>query len=133
MEKNGVDVVLPYPLIHLPDIREHHTRYVKEEDWEAALAALQEIHPEYADRYEEIFSQPYFYNYNLILAKERVFADYCAWLFPVLFRTEELSKPKGKERRDRYLAYMSESLFTFYFLYHQNDLNIRHTGRRMFV
>lgn len=133
MEKNGVDVVLPYPLIHLPDIREHHTRYVKEEDWEAALAALQEIHPEYADRYEEIFSQPYFYNYNLILAKERVFADYCAWLFPVLFRTEELSKPKGKERRDRYLAYMSESLFTFYFLHHQNDLNIRHTGRRMFV
>lgn len=133
IKKNAVDVILPYPLIHLPDIREHHTRYVKEEDWEAMLVALREIHPEYAARYEEIFSKQYFYNYNLILAKKKVFADYCAWLFPILARTEELSKPKGRDRQDRYLAYMSESLFTFYFLYHQNDLNICHTGRRMFT
>lgn len=130
---NGVDAVLPYPLMHAPDIREHHTRYVQERDWELMLDALQEIHPQYARRYEEIFSQPYFYNYNLIIARKPVFADYCAWLFPVLFRAEEFSISKGRKHGDRYLAYMSESLFTLYFLYHQNDLNICHAGRRMFT
>jgi len=133
LKENDIDAVLQFPMLHAPDIREHHTRYVSEEDWESMLAALQEIHPEYALRYKEIFSKPYFYNYNLILAKKQVFADYCAWLFPVLFRTEQLSQLRGGARRKRYLAYMSESLFTLYFLYHQNDLNICHTGRRMFT
>jgi len=133
LKANDVDVVLQFPMLHAPDIREHHTRYVKEKDWKTMLSALEEIHPEYAVRYEEFFSQPYFYNYNLIIAKKQIFAQYCEWLFPVLFRTEMLSDPKGTERGDRYLAYMSESLLTFYFLYHQEDLKIYHTGRRMFI
>ena len=87
------------------------------------------IHPAYAKRFDEIFSQPYFYNYNILLAKKRVFADYCAWLFPVLDRAEELSEPAGACRSDRYTGYMSESLTTLYFLYHETDLNIAHTGR----
>lgn len=133
LKKNHVDVVLQFPMMHAPDIREHHTRYVEEKDWELMLSALREIHPDYAAKYEEIFSGPYFYNYNLIIARKQVFADYCEWLFPVLFRTEELSISEGRKHGDRYLAYMSESLFTLYFLYHQKDLKIYHAARRLFV
>lgn len=133
LKAGDVDAVLQYPLLHLPDIREHHTRYVREEDWEAMLEAMRRLYPEYAARYEEIFSLPYFYNYNLIIAKKEVFAQYCEWLFSILFLTEQLSTPKGWERADRYTAYMSESLMTFYFLYHEKDLKIYHTGRRLYT
>ena len=133
LKKNDADAVLQFPMLHEPDIKEHHRRYVDEKDWEIMLSVLQEIHPEYAVKYEDIFSKPYFYNYNLIIAKKQVFADYCTWLFPVLFRTEERSRLEGGGQKRRYLAYMSESLFTFYFLYNQKNLKIYHAGRRLFI
>ncbi len=132
MAEHDVDAVLPYPMIHLPDMREHHTRYMKEGDWEAMLAALEELYPEYASAYPELCKSIYFYNYNLILAKKKVFADYCAWVFPLLRRVEELSVPKGWERGDRYTAYMSESLLTLYFLYHR-ERKVYHTGRILYT
>ena len=130
--KNQVDVVLPFPMIHLPNIKEHHNRYMSEEEWQIMLQALKELYPDYAKEYENIFSGIYFYNYNLILARQKVFSDYCAWIFPLLFRTEELCVPHGVKRTGRYLAYMSESLLTLYFLYH-SELKIYHTGRLLFT
>lgn len=131
LKKNEVDVILPYPTMHEPDIKEHHKRYVKEEDWQAMLQALREVEPEYADAYERIFAGEFFYNYNMVIAKKGVLEDYCRWMFSILKRTEELSNPRGWERGDRYTAYMGESLTTLYFLFHAEDLNIVHTGRYM--
>ena len=132
MLENDVDVVLPFPMIHLPDICEHHTRYIREEEWQIMLQALKELYPDYADAYESIFSGSYFYNYNLVIAKKAVFENYCAWVFPLLIRTEELCIMKKIKRSARYLAYISESLLAFYFLYHK-ELRIYHTGRLLFT
>lgn len=131
LKVNDVDAVLPFPTLHEPDCSEHHTRYVSESDWQAMGKALAELHPEYARAMPRLFAQPYFYNCNLILAKRQVLADYCAWLFPVLARVEELSVPKGCQRADRYIGYLGENLMTLYFLYHGQSLNIFHTGRLM--
>lgn len=130
---NDVDVVLSFPTLHEPDIKEHHGRYIEEKDWQAMLEAFSELYPQERQAYEEIFSGKYFYNYNLVIAKKSVFAGYCEWVFPLLERTEELSTPRGWERGDRYTAYMSESLLTFYFLYHRSELKIYHTGRLLFT
>ncbi len=131
MRAGNVDVVLQFPTLHEPDISEHHARYIKEGDWQAVQQALAQLQPDYAAAFSRIMSQPYFYNYNLIVAKRQVLADYCAWLFPILERTEQLSTPKGWERQDRYIGYLGENLMTLYFLYHRKDLRIYHTGRLM--
>lgn len=133
MKEEKVDVLLPYPLLHEPDIGEHHSRYVEESDWDAMLQALGELHPEYAEGFGEILKQPYLYNYNMIIAKKNILRDYCEWLFPILERTEELSTPKGWERADRYIGYLGENLLTLYFMYHEKEWNIRHVGRKMFI
>lgn len=133
MKSGDIDVLLQYPTLHEPDISEHHARYMKEEDWAAMIQALRELQPEYADAFPKILSQKYFYNYNLIVAKRQVLADYCEWLFPVLERTEQLSTPKGCERSDRYIGYLGENLMTLYFLFHKHDLKICHTGRLMLI
>lgn len=131
MKAENVDVVLPYPMLHEPDISEHHSRYIKESDWAAMLQALKELQPDYAERFQEILKQPYLYNYNMIIAKKDILKDYCEWLFPILERTEELSTPKGWERADRYIGYLGENLLTLYFMYHMEDWKIRHVGRKM--
>lgn len=128
-----VDVVLPYPTMCEPDIFEHHERYVKSSDWDAMVQALGELHPEYMETYHRIIKGNYMYNYNILLAKETVLCDYCAWLFPILERTEELSDPKGWERADRYIGYLGENLETLYFMHHAEDYKIMHTGRVMLV
>lgn len=127
---NGVDAVLPYPMPYEPDIGEHHKRYLKPADWAALVKALEELQPEYAKKLPEILGQRYFYNYNIILAKKEVLTDYCAWLFPILERVEELSVPKGRDRADRYIGYMGETLETLYFMANKDRLCITHAGCR---
>lgn len=133
LEANEVDVVLPYPMIYEPDISVHPQRYLRDEDWQVLLTALQELHPAYSEAFAKVLSQPYFYNYNVILARKPVLVAYCQWLFPVLERVEELSVPKGRDRADRYIGYMGEVLETLYFMYHRDDLHIVHTGCRFLV
>lgn len=130
---NDVDVVLPYPLPYEPDIHAHHKRYIRETDWNAMLQAMEELQPEYASVFPEILGQQYLYNYNVILAKKCVLRAYCEWLFPILERTEELSVPKGRERSDRYIGYMGETLETLYFMKNADRLTIAHTGCRLLV
>ncbi len=131
MVNNDVDAVVAFPTLHEPDMKEHHSRYISESDWEAMLQALQELQPEYASAFPDILAQPYMYNYNMLVARKGVLADYCAWLFPILERTEELSTPKGWERADRYIGYLGENLMTLYFMYNKDKLSIAHTGRLM--
>lgn len=130
---NDVDVLLPYPMPYEPNIHAHHQRYIKDADWDALLAALRELQPEYADVFSEILEQRYLYNYNVILAKKAVLREYCEWLFPILERTEELSVPRGNERADRYIGYMGETLETLYFLKNADRLNVVHTECKLYV
>lgn len=133
IKQNDIDVVLPYPMVHYPEARIHHTWYVREKDWELMKQVVCELYPEYGARFDEVFDAPEFYNYNILLAKKNVFADYCAWLYPILDRIEELSDPRGADRCDRYTAYMSESLETLYFMSNIKNLKIYHTGRLLYT
>lgn len=133
IKNENVDVVLPYPTVHEPDISEHHSRYIAESDWEAMLQALWELQPEYAREFPAILKQPYLYNYNIIIARRNILRDYCEWLFPILERTEDLSKPRGWERADRYIGYLGENLLTLYFMYHTGEWNLKHVGRKMLI
>lgn len=133
IKANDVDVVLPFPMIHYPSGRIQHTWYVQEKDWELMRQVVNELYPDYGRQFDRVFDGPEFYNYNMMLAKKDVFADYCSWLYPILDRIEELSDPKGSDRHDRYTAYMSESLTTLYFMANMKNLKIYHTGRLLFT
>ncbi len=125
-----VDVVLPYPMPYEPDIEAHHRRYLKKEDWNAVLRAVLELQPDYADAFPGILKQRFLYNYNILLARKDVLADYCSWLFPILERVEQYSVPQGWNRKDRYIGYVGETLETLYFMYHKDSLRIAHAGCR---
>ena len=130
---NDIDAILPFPMPYEPDIEVHHRRYLKDEDWDAVLKAIEELQPEYAAYLPGVLSQQWLYNYNIILARKGVLREYCEWLFPILERVEELSVPKGYERQDRYIGYIAETLETLYFLKNADRLNVFHTGSKQYV
>ncbi|MBD5445329.1 MAG: DUF4422 domain-containing protein [Lachnospiraceae bacterium] len=125
------DVILPYPSIHYPNISTQHLRYIKDADWYAMLTALKETAPGYLETYNNLVSsgEKYFYNYNMLIARAEVFDDYCSFLFKVLERAEELTKPKGADRADRFAGYMGENLTTLYFLKNRDKLKILYSGK----
>ena len=130
LQKYDVDVILPYPSIHYPDISEQYMRYVRQEDWSAMLQAMKEVAPEYFDAYVEgISKEKYFYNFNMLIARKEIFDDYCKFLFTVLERTEELVTPRGWERADRFAGYLGENLTTIYFRKNKDKLKIVHAGK----
>lgn len=128
IKDNAIDVVLPYPMPCEPNIGIHHTRYLSEEEWNAVLQALKELQPEYAECLEGILQQEYMFNYNIIVARGEVLADYCAWLFPILNRVEEIKDPEGIKEPNRYIGYIAETLETIYFLYNRDKYKIAHAG-----
>lgn len=128
LKDNDIDVVLPYPMPYEPDMEAHRRRYLSEGEWAAVLNALRELCPEYAKAFGKILRQEYLYNYNIILARREVLDRYCAWLFPILFRIEQINDPDGEKTPNRYLGYVGESLETLYFMYHRHELNIAHAG-----
>lgn len=133
LKDNDIDVVLPYPMPYVPNIEAHHRRYISDDEWMAVREALSELYPEYDRAFDDILHQEYLYNYNIILAKRKVLDEYCAWLFPLLFRIEEIHDPEGKNPPNRFIGYVGENLETLYFMYHKKDLRIAHTGCRFLV
>ena len=125
-----MDAVLPYPMPYEPDIGAHHDRYLKAADWAAVRDAVRQLYPEYAEFFPEVLKQRYLYNYNIVMARKPVLAEYCGWLFPLLERLEETSVPPGAERADRYVGYAAETLATLYFMYNKDRLTIAHAGCR---
>lgn len=130
LQNNDIDVVLPYPMPYEPNIEAHHLRYLSDAEWNATLQALDELQPEYAKAFKELLKQNYFYNYNVIVAKRNVLDEYCSWLFPLLFRIEEINDPNGEKTPNRYIGYIGETLETLYFMYNKDKLKIAHTGCR---
>ena len=129
------DVILPYPSVHYPNISTQHLRYIREEDWQAMLRALEETAPDYFAAWRQLVDggEQFFYNYNMLIARAEVFDDYCDFLFSVLERAEALTTPKGWERADRFAGYMGENLTTLYFLKNKDKLKILHAGKRWLV
>lgn len=130
-ENPDVDVILPYPTVFYPDIKKQHAYCINDTDWNAMLQALQEVAPDYYATFEDVFSDQYFYNYNMLIAKEEVFDDYSHFMFSVLERVEELTTPKGWERADRFAGYIGENLTTLYFRKNRDRLKIVHAGKKM--
>ncbi len=133
IEDNDIDVILPYPMPYEPNIEEHHKRYLSSDEWQAVKQALEELHPDYIDDFKRVLKQEYFYNYNIILAKRDVLNKYCEWLFPILFRVEEINNATSHKECNRYMGYVGETLETIYFMCNKNKYKIAHAGCKFYI
>lgn len=130
---NDVDIILPLPFVCYPNATGQYGRYISHADRDCLFKAVKEISPEYSEVFVKLDNNPYFYNYNILIAKEEIFDDYAEWLFNVLERTERYCEPEGITRRDRYAGYLGELLTTLYILKHREEMKIVHAEKKWFL
>ncbi len=128
------DAILPLPYMCYPNEIAQFRRFVSEDVLAALIETLKVLHPEEFDVYEKILNGPYQYTYNLLCARWDVFDDYCRWFFEITEYMEVRYGQKVPELVEtRAFSYVAEVLTNLYFMYHQNDLRIRHVDKAIYV
>jgi hypothetical protein len=133
LSKGKVDAVLPLPYLCCPNAISHYGRFVSKEVADVLLDALRVMYPGQLNDYLAILYGRYFYTCNLVIAKKTVYDDYCQWCFSMLSHMETQKEKAPDIETTRALAYSAEILTSLYFLYNAKKLEIRHTGRRIYV
>jgi len=132
LEASGIDAVLPLPFVCMNDTSEQFLRYISPDDYNLTMSVLKRISPEYYEAAQSIYRDKYIYNYNMLIARQKVFDDYCSWMFPLLFEIEKISE-QNRKRNDRYIGYIGEILTSLYFLYNKNNMKIVHAMKKWLV
>lgn len=129
LPRTGIDVVLPTPILNFPSVKAVYCRDHVREDWGILMQALKEQAPDDYAQAARVFSDVYYYPYNMLLAKRSCFSDYCAWLFPILALVESRCSPKSDAYQNRYIGFMAERLTSLYFLARSDRLHIAHAPK----
>ena len=134
MLKDNVDVIMPLPYICYPHEMAQFLRFTTENVLNALLKALKAIHPDEYGDYCKILYGKYQYTYNLICARRYVFDNYCRWFFEITEYMEDTFEHEVPELMEtRAFSYVAEVLTNLYFMYHQNDLRIRHVEKAIYT
>lgn len=62
-----------------------------EKDLRNLRAILKSLHPEDLAAFDEVMSSGSLHLYNMVIMPASLYRSYCAWLFPMLFRLEEIT------------------------------------------
>jgi len=121
-----MDVVMCVPRFVLPSNVDNLIRMnlVDEDAVETLLRLVKKHAPEYYECTKEHFKHNMFYPCNMVIAKEKVFNEYCEFLFPIIFELDDYINQNGLKSKARCVAYLAELLTSVYFVYHKDRLNI---------
>lgn len=128
-----VDAVITTPILNYPSVKAVYYRDHISEDWNAMMDIMSEMYPDYYKAAQDIFSEIYYYPYNMVLAKGKCFDEYCAWLFPLLKKIESTCREKDDTYQNRYIGFLAERLTSLYFLYNSSRLKIAHTAKKFYM
>lgn len=106
---------------------------VKESVYQSMLRAIKEIYPDDKNCFEKYMDSDFYYPNNMVVAANSIFDDYCAWMFPILFRMSEIDKETAYgHETDRHIAYAAELLTSYYFAKNRKKYNIAVTDYQLF-
>lgn len=125
----GVDVILPLPFVCEKGAYEQYGRYISENDFVVLVEVMSELYPNKTEEIRQSITGRYIYNYNMLIAKETVFEEYCDFLFSILFEVDRRYVEKGQKREDRYLGYLGELITSTFFLMNQKKWKIAHAKK----
>jgi len=85
------------------------------EGLDLALRLAGETGPAFEQAAEGLKTRTWTHIYNMFIMKREIFQDYCAWLFPILFRLEETLDTSGYSAYDRRVfGFVAERLLDVY-------------------
>ncbi len=133
LEAKEIDAILPLPFVCYPNAAGQYGRYLNDEDLQVLWDILQIHEKERFEQIKEIIQDKYLYNYNIVVARNEVFRDYCEWMFPILMEVEERCEAVERLRLPRYIGRVGEVLTSVYFTLNCEKWNIVHAEKRWLI
>lgn len=124
LPESDIDVVLTVPVLNLQGVRQQYCNDHIESDWNTMMEAVEYLFPEYLDTADRVQKGNYYYAYNMFITRKEILNQYCEWLFPILFRCEEIVGDRGDTYQDRYPGFLAERLMTIFFEHHKHEYKI---------
>lgn len=116
---NGCDIVLAKPATYHVSVRDQLLMdCCTPETLDRLDAAMAALHPESLPAYNAVFAGNRVSQYNMLFCRGGLYDEYCAWLFPVLFRLEgEIDLTGVGDYQRRLYGFLSERLLNVWALH----------------
>lgn len=132
-ELKDYDAYILYPNIYYPSADVHHKRYISANLWGIFRKFLKEYRKELFAEFMNFMQQPYLSNFNMVIARNKVFDEYAEWLFDILFSFEKYLQENETDPPLRYMGYFAENLTPYYFLSYRTDIRTGFIGKDTLV
>ena len=88
------------------------------ETFDKLRRVVEEMSPEYLGDFDTFFSGNRVSQYNMLFCRRELFDGYCAWLFPILFRLEDMvDLSRANDYQKRLYGFLSERLLNVWILH----------------
>lgn len=122
--KNHVDAILPQkiPLSHdiQTQFKKNHYHY----DWNIMMELLKQRANPYYETALNVFQENQMTCFNMGIYREKVFDQYCSWLFPLLDEFYQIRPEKYDLHQRRDIGFLSERLSHLFWEHHKNEFKI---------
>lgn len=94
--------------------------YLQNKDLQKLYEILTSMHPDFKEDTDNFLNGHYSCFCNMFIMRKDIFFDYCAWLFPILFKFEEVTDFKDYSKEAlRTPGHLSERLLNIYLMHHK--------------
>jgi len=110
------DMILTKPYAPYPEtVREEMEKYVYKKDLDTLCQVIEAHYPEYSDTLEQVMNSHNISFFNMCIATDKVFNQYCEWLFAVLQQVEAvIDISQYDKQHQRLYGYLAEILLNVY-------------------
>ena len=113
------DVIIPAPYYFRTSLREEYKQHHILNDLEKTIRIAISKDPKTEQALRHVLEENRLIPYNMWIAPENIWNDYCEWLFSILFQLEKEIDLTGREKyQKRVFGFISERLFTAYIYQH---------------
>jgi hypothetical protein len=111
-------------------IEEAYAKAHDRSDWTVTIQVLLEKYPKYAESLDVFINQKQMSYYNMMVASWKVWDDYLAWVFDILFEVRNRITISSDPYQARIFGFLSERLLNLYLLH--NQLRVGHLTIALF-
>ncbi len=120
----NADIILPRSVTLKITVQEQFLKYHHFEDLKRMRQVMEEIHPEYLGAWDKVMLGNKLNLIIMFLTKKEIFDQYCCWLFPLMFRFDELDNQQIRiGYQQRVNAFMAERMMNIFVLH--NKLRVK--------
>lgn len=120
------DIVLPSQSKSMTSMRVNYCYAHIKEDFDILEEVIKEKYPSYYSTFLKVADkQRHFSFFNMFIAKDEIFCEYCEWLFGILFEVEKRIKYSPYPYQQRVFGFMGERLLNVFISHKRYKVGFR--------